>query len=125
MSSTDNILLNPVPELTTALQTNTWGIDPSSEIIVADCFPITPEDVESVRTEVKSKGASVRVVGKARIVNLEGVTMIVVLDQRGFTVCPSLHHPEHISRFQSHPFVGEIMCDPDTCHCAFGISQYG
>lgn len=86
MSSTENILLNPIPELTAALQTNTWGIDPSSEIIVADCFPITPEDVDSVRNEVKEKGASGRVVGKARIVSLEGTSMVVVLDQRGFTV---------------------------------------
>lgn len=93
MSSSDNILLNPIPELTAALRTNAWGIDASSEVLIADCFPITPEDVEAVRAEVAQRGSSARVVGKARIAILEGVVMVVQLDQRGFTVRPVFYLP--------------------------------
>lgn len=84
--ATSNILLNPVPEFTAALKTNIWGINQDSEVIITDCFPVTPEDIDSVRSEVESKGRSDRVVGKARVVTLEGDVMVVVLDQRGFTV---------------------------------------
>ena len=87
MSHPSNILVDPIPELATALKTNSWGIDPTSAILVASSFPITPDDVESVKLESKSSGrTSTRVVGKARIVTLEGDEMIVQLDQRGFTV---------------------------------------
>lgn len=86
MSPTDNILLNPVPELTDALRTNAWGLGEGSSVVIADCFPITPEDVDSVRSEVKQSGGSKRVVGKAKVVTLEGEHLVVLLDQRGFTV---------------------------------------
>ncbi|KAK1925749.1 hypothetical protein DB88DRAFT_484969 [Papiliotrema laurentii] len=86
MSPTDNILLNPVPELTDALRTNAWGLGEGSSVVIADCFPITPEDVDSVRSEVKQSGGSKRVVGKAKVVTLEGEHLVVLLDQRGFTI---------------------------------------
>ena len=86
MSPTNNILLNPVPELTDALRTNAWGLGEGSSVVIADCFPITPEDVDSVRSEVKESGGSKRIVGKAKVVTLEGEHLVVLLDQRGFTV---------------------------------------
>jgi hypothetical protein len=121
MSSTDNILLDPIPELTAALQTNTWGIDPSSEIIVAECFPITPEDIESVKSEVKSRGGSKRVVGKARIVNLERVTMIVVLDQRGFTVSRALHLAFHPYPFTLSCMLSAVWTDLHQAVCVVAL----
>lgn len=85
--STSNLLLEPVPELTIALRNNAWGIKPESTVLVTECFPVTSEDLESVKDEAKQKGgSSSRVKGKARVVTLEGDSLTVVLGQGGFTV---------------------------------------
>lgn len=94
--SSSNFLLEPIPELTTALRNNAWGIQPESTVIVTECFPVTPEDVESVREESnKQGGSSSRVKGKAKVVTLEGEALTVVLGQGGFTVsyCQGLSSP--------------------------------
>ena len=81
-----NILLDPIPELTQALKTNSFGIS-SSEVILEQSFPHTPEDKASVREESSKTGkTSERVVARARIGLLEGGEIEVVLDQRGYTV---------------------------------------
>ncbi|WWC62729.1 uncharacterized protein I303_105326 [Kwoniella dejecticola CBS 10117] len=82
-----NILLNPIPEVRAALSSNAFGIS-SSRIIEETSFPITAEDVESVKRESSSSGVtSTRVVGRMqiRLLSEEG-TIGVKLDRSGWTL---------------------------------------
>lgn len=84
-----NILTDPVAELTEAIRTNLFGLDPTSTVLLEQSFPITAEDKEAIRVEsLKKQSTSERVVGKARVVLLEGDGLEITLDQRGYTVSP-------------------------------------
>ncbi|WVW84825.1 hypothetical protein I302_106860 [Kwoniella bestiolae CBS 10118] len=82
-----NILLNPLPEIRAALKSNSFGIS-SSRIIEDNSFPITQQDLESVKDEIRSTGmTSPRVVGRADIMLRQGEGMVGVrLDRSGWTV---------------------------------------
>ncbi|WWC70898.1 uncharacterized protein I206_104850 [Kwoniella pini CBS 10737] len=85
--SNTNILLNPLPEIQAALSSNSFGLK-SSEIIKDNSFPITAEDVESVKKELTSTGVtSIRVVGRTSI-NLLGEEgkIGIKLDRSGWTL---------------------------------------
>jgi hypothetical protein len=88
-----NILSDPVSELASALQMNAFGLDASTTaIVIEESFPITPEDrervgVEAVRTGQIGEG----VTAKARVGLMGGEgAMVVLLDRKGYTVCPSV-----------------------------------
>ncbi|WWC88515.1 uncharacterized protein L201_003426 [Kwoniella dendrophila CBS 6074] len=85
--SSDNILLDPLPEIRAALKSNEFGIS-SSSIDEASSFPITNEDLDLVQKESRSTGTtSQKVVGKAQIVLLDSEGIIGIrLDRSGWTV---------------------------------------
>ncbi|RSH90972.1 hypothetical protein EHS25_010148 [Saitozyma podzolica] len=82
-----SLLLDPLPELLSALSSNAWGLGPSpSRILPQASFPLTETDRAEVLRETRETGrTSTRVVGRAEVGVEEGV-MGVVLDRRGFTV---------------------------------------
>ncbi|WWD05009.1 hypothetical protein V865_003080 [Kwoniella europaea PYCC6329] len=82
-----NILLDPIPEIRAALKSNSFGIS-SSHIIEENSFPLTQQDLESVKDESRSTGTTgVRVVGRAefQLLGEEG-KVGVRLDRSGWTV---------------------------------------
>ncbi|KAK6908051.1 hypothetical protein I203_102052 [Kwoniella mangroviensis CBS 8507] len=82
-----NILLDPIPEIRAALKSNSFGIS-SSRIIEESSFPVTRQDLESIKDESRSTGTtSVRVVGRAefQLLGEEG-KVGVRLDRSGWTV---------------------------------------
>lgn len=82
-----SLLLDPLPELVSALSSNAWGLGPApSRILPQASFPLTETDRAEVLRETRETGrTSSRVVGRAEVGVEEGV-MGVMLDRRGFTV---------------------------------------
>lgn len=83
-----NILLDPIPELETAIRNNAFGINASSSrVLLESSFPNTPEDKQRIASESQRDGSTKgEVVAKAEIGLLEGGIAEVVLDRRGYTV---------------------------------------
>ncbi|ORY25946.1 hypothetical protein BCR39DRAFT_542682 [Naematelia encephala] len=82
-----NLLIDPLAELTSAIRSNSFGILPTSTPIIERSFPITPEDKEAIKSESMSLGKpSSRAVARARVELLEGGSVEIVLDQRGYTL---------------------------------------
>jgi len=88
--SPSDILLDPIPELESALRTNAFGINPStSRVIHCSSFPITPEDKQRIASDSASSGTTgTEVVAAAEIGLLEGGIAQITLDRRGYTVRP-------------------------------------
>ncbi|WVQ73266.1 hypothetical protein IAR50_002834 [Cryptococcus sp. DSM 104548] len=90
-----NILLNPLPELSSALASNAFGIRPGphSGIVEADTWPRTDEDFKLVKARLGPDGLLKETEGEQRVrgtvrVGLVGGEgdLVVVLDQRGWTI---------------------------------------
>ncbi|WVQ96613.1 hypothetical protein IAU59_003718 [Kwoniella sp. CBS 9459] len=83
----DNILLNPLYELRQTLSSIAFGIT-SSRIRLAESFPTTELELDSVRKESKELGrTSGRVVGRAEIrLKAQEGTVGVRLDAAGWTI---------------------------------------
>ncbi|WRT67911.1 uncharacterized protein IL334_004885 [Kwoniella shivajii] len=87
MTSTHNILLDPLPEIRAALSSNSFGVS-GSKVIEEKSFPRTEEELISVKDETRSTGITPsRVVGRAEIVlkDEEGIVSLR-LDRSGWTI---------------------------------------
>lgn len=85
-STSNNLLLDPLSELTAATSHNAFGLSPdpnATSVILDQTFPITPEDKAAVAA---NRGEDERVVARAKVGLLEGEEVVVVLDRRGYTV---------------------------------------
>lgn len=82
----DNILLDPLPELTAALESHAFGLT-SFSILTGESYPRNEQEREAVRAQHASTGGTEGVVGRARLVLLAGEGVVLVrFDQRGYTV---------------------------------------
>ncbi|WVR06472.1 hypothetical protein IAU60_003503 [Kwoniella sp. DSM 27419] len=97
--SSENILLNPLPELRAALASTSFGT--ASYTVLEDrSFPLTEEDLKTVRDESRKSGTtSVRVVACADVVLKKDEGQVRVrVDRRGWTVEQATGSQEVTSR---------------------------
>ncbi|ODN81838.1 hypothetical protein L202_02201 [Cryptococcus amylolentus CBS 6039] len=90
-----NVLLNPLPELISALASNAFGIrpGPDSGVVEEATWPRTEEDVKLIRARLgrngllEEKDGEEKVRGKVKVGLIGGEgDLVVVLDQRGWTI---------------------------------------
>ncbi|TXT13356.1 hypothetical protein VHUM_00723 [Vanrija humicola] len=83
-----NILLDPITELRLALAAHAFGVDPQSDVLLAQSFPRSDEDKAAVRAAADAGApAPERVVARARVVFLQDEgEAVVALSSAGYVV---------------------------------------